>query len=165
MDARRNSKKKSNYVPPFEFGEVARRASLKQRRMRSAIMRAVKSRDTSPERVVRKLLSENGYRYRLHSKKLAGTPDIVFPGRKKAIFIHGCFWHGHPCKRGARVPKTNRKYWIEKVARNKKRDAKQRKILKSAGWNVLVVWECKTKDLGRLRTTLCEFLNRDSSAA
>jgi DNA mismatch endonuclease (patch repair protein) len=110
---------------------------------RSAIMRAVKSRDTSPERIVRKLLSACGYRYRLHSKVLSASPDIVFPGRKKAIFVHGCFWHGHHCKRGARVPKTNADYWQRKIARNQLRDARQISRLRRAGWKVKIVWECQ----------------------
>jgi DNA mismatch endonuclease (patch repair protein) len=110
---------------------------------RSAIMRAVKSRDTSPERTVRKLLSANGYRYRLQSKHLPGRPDIVFAGRKKAIFIHGCFWHGHLCKRGARIPKTNTIYWRNKIRRNRLRDERALKELRKAGWKVKVIWECE----------------------
>lgn len=131
---------------------------------RSAIMRAVKSRDTSPERVVRKMLSASGYRYRLHSKALPGSPDIVFPGRKKVIFVHGCFWHGHRCKRGARVPKTNRKYWLEKIARNKSRDQRTRRKLRSMGWAVLTVWECSTRDPIKLRPKLRQFLERCESS-
>jgi DNA mismatch endonuclease (patch repair protein) len=112
---------------------------------RSAIMRAVKSRDTSPERLVRKLLSASGYRYRLHSKHLPGRPDIVFAGRKKAIFIHGCFWHGHTCKRGARMPKTNAAYWRTKIERNQLRDKYHIRALRKAGWRIKIVWECELK--------------------
>jgi DNA mismatch endonuclease (patch repair protein) len=112
---------------------------------RSAIMRSIKSRDTSPERLVRKLLSANGYRYRLHSKHLPGRPDIVFAGRKKAIFIHGCFWHGHPCKRGARMPKTNAIYWRAKIERNRLRDKRNVRLLHKAGWKTKIIWECELK--------------------
>ena len=125
---------------------------------RSAIMRAVRSKNTSPEISVRKLLSACGYRYRLHYKKLPGSPDIVFPGRKKAIFVHGCFWHGHSCSRGARVPKTNRGYWITKVSRNRKRDAKIHRALSFAQWQVLTIWECQVKDANLLRRRLVKFL-------
>jgi DNA mismatch endonuclease (patch repair protein) len=125
---------------------------------RSRIMRAVKSRDTSPELAVRKLLSAIGYRFRLYSRTLPGAPDIVFPGRKKAIFVHGCFWHGHGCKRGARVPKTNRAYWIGKVARNVARDESVLKQLRSDGWKGLVIWECEIKDTNRLNKKIGRFL-------
>jgi DNA mismatch endonuclease, patch repair protein len=122
---------------------------------RSAIMRAVKSRDTSPERAVRKLLSAMGYRYRLHSKKLPGAPDIVFPSRKKAIFIHGCFWHGHSCKRGARMPRTNSEYWKSKIERNRNRFVEQARTLRKKGWSLKVVWECEIR-----RQTLSRSLSR-----
>jgi len=127
---------------------------------RSAIMRAVKSRDTSPERAVRKLLSTSGYCFRLHDKKLVGLPDIVFPGRKKAIFVHGCFWHGHNCKRGARIPKSNREYWTAKITRNRSRDTKNRKALKQSGWEVLTVWECETRKSSMLQKKLSRFLGQ-----
>jgi DNA mismatch endonuclease (patch repair protein) len=113
---------------------------------RSAIMRAVKSKNTTPEILVRKILSQSGYRYRLHSKTLPGSPDIVFPGRKKAIFVHGCFWHGHDCKRGARVPRSNRLYWISKIQRNQARDLRHLTDLKRAGWKVKIIWECELRD-------------------
>ena len=112
---------------------------------RSAVMRAVKSRDTSPERAVRKLLSARGYRYRLHAKTLPGAPDIVFPGRRAAIFVHGCFWHGHACKRGARMPKANAEYWRAKISRNIERDRASVDALKALGWRSLIVWECEIK--------------------
>ncbi len=118
---------------------------------RSAIMRAVRSGDTSPELTVRRLLHARGYRYRLHRKDLPGKPDLVFPGRRRVIFIHGCFWHGHDCARGARVPKTNTDYWVEKVERNRARDARAGHLLAEQGWSVLVVWECELrKDLASL---------------
>ena len=113
---------------------------------RSAVMRRVKGRDTTPERKVRRLLTRLGARYRLHRADLPGKPDIVLPGRKLAVFVHGCFWHGHDCTRGARVPKANRDYWVGKVARNRTRDAASRAALEAAGWRVEVVWECELKD-------------------
>ena len=85
---------------------------------RSETMRAVKSRDTKPEMCVRRLLHRMGYRYRLHKESLAGKPDIVFPSRRRVIFVHGCFWHGHDCKRGNRIPATNTEYWTKKISRN-----------------------------------------------
>jgi DNA mismatch endonuclease (patch repair protein) len=108
-------------------------------------MRAVKGRDTAPEIAVRKLLHRLGYRFRLHDTRLPGSPDIVFPGRRLVVFVHGCFWHGHRCKRGARVPATNTGYWISKIARNRARDVKVRRKLKAAGWGVLTVWECQLR--------------------
>ena len=89
--------------------------------LRSRTMRAVKGRDTKPEMAVRRLLHRMGYRYRLHRKELPGRPDIVFGSRRKVIFVHGCFWHGHSCKRGNRLPKTNAEYWQTKIARNVER--------------------------------------------
>jgi DNA mismatch endonuclease (patch repair protein) len=124
---------------------------------RSAIMRAVKSRDTSPELAVRKLLTEMGYRYRLHSKKLPGVPDIVFPSRKTAIFVHGCFWHGHSCKRGARTPKTNIAYWRAKIARNVARDRRRASELRRLGWRAKIVWECEVGS-PKLRHSLRRYL-------
>ena len=117
---------------------------------RSAVMRRVKGRDTSPELKVRKLLTRLGARYRLHRKDLPGNPDIVLPGRKLAIFVHGCFWHGHDCARGARVPKQNRDYWLARVARNTARDEAAQAALAAAGWRVVVLWECDMKDAAAL---------------
>ncbi len=114
---------------------------------RSAVMRAVKSADTKPEIAIRKALHALGYRYRLHVKNLPGKPDLVFPKHRTVIFVHGCFWHGHNCKRGRRVPKTNTGYWLEKVARNKARDKKNTAALKKLGWRVITVWECEVKTL------------------
>ena len=84
-----------------------------------------------------------GYRYRLHRKDLPGKPDLVFASRKKVIFVHGCFWHGHDCKRGDRQPKTNTTYWRNKIARNQQRDTEHGTRLRELGWDVLVLWECK----------------------
>src|SRR5471030_2290333 len=119
---------------------------------RSAVMARIKARDTGPELVVRRLLWRLGSRYRLDRKDLPGRPDIVMPGRKLAIFVHGCFWHGHDCTRGARVPKANRDYWTAKIARNRVRDIAARAALETAGWRVETVWECELKDRGLLAT-------------
>ncbi len=125
---------------------------------RSAVMRRVKGRDTAPELKVRRILWRLGARYRLHRKDLPGKPDIVLPGRKLAIFVHGCFWHGHTCARGSRVPKANRDYWLGKVGRNRARDIETRAKLEAMGWRVLVVWECSLKDEVGLEAVLKEGL-------
>jgi DNA mismatch endonuclease (patch repair protein) len=113
---------------------------------RSAVMRRVKGKDTSPERAVRRLLTALGARYRLHRADLPGKPDIVLPGRRLAILIHGCFWHGHDCARGARVPKANQDYWLAKIGRNRARDATTVEQLRALGWRVETIWECELKD-------------------
>jgi DNA mismatch endonuclease (patch repair protein) len=125
---------------------------------RSAVMRAVKSRDTAPERAVRALLRGFAPHYRLHRKDVPGNPDIAYVGRKLAIFVHGCFWHGHDCARGARAPKTNADYWRAKIGRNRARDAAHRETLAALGWRALVVWECELKDHAALERKLREFL-------
>lgn len=121
---------------------------------RSAVMRRVKGRDTTPEMAVRRALTRLGARYRLHRKDLPGKPDVVMPGRCLALFVHGCFWHGHDCARGARVPKQNRDYWVAKVGRNVARDAKNAEALLALGWRVEVVWECELKDAAALEARL-----------
>ncbi len=125
---------------------------------RSAVMRRVKGRDTGPEMTVRRLLTGLGARYRLHRKDLPGKPDIVMPGRRLAIFVHGCFWHGHDCARGARVPQQNRDYWLAKVGRNRERDIASGAALETAGWRVEVVWECELKDEAGFKARLAEML-------
>lgn len=115
---------------------------------RSEVMRAVKGADTKPELMLRKALFARGFRYRLHAKGLPGKPDLVFPKYRAAIFVHGCFWHGHDCARGARAPVSNRAYWDAKIARNKARDKETLKKLKALGWRVRVVWECALKQPG-----------------
>ena len=109
-------------------------------------MRRVKGRDTGPELQVRRLIWALGGRYRLNRKDLPGKPDIVLAGRRLAIFVHGCFWHGHDCARGARVPKANRDYWVAKIGRNRARDVVSSAALQSAGWQVEIVWECEMRD-------------------
>jgi DNA mismatch endonuclease (patch repair protein) len=132
---------------------------------RSAVMARVKGKDTSPELKVRKALTALGARYRLHRKDLPGSPDIVLPGRRLAIFVHGCFWHGHDCARGARVPKANRDYWLGKVGRNRARDAKTQAALADTGWRVETIWECELKDAAALTTRLRDLLTRGDAPA
>ncbi len=126
---------------------------------RSRIMRAVKSRDTAPEMIVRRLVYSMGYRYRLHRKDLPGKPDLAFQSRRKVIFIHGCFWHGHECKRGARIPKTNREYWETKIARNRERDRQHDEDLKRESWRVFVVWECQISEPEAVAERIKRFLD------
>ena len=127
---------------------------------RSAVMRRVKGRNTSPELKVRKALTGLGVRYRLNRKDLPGSPDIVMAGRRLAIFVHGCFWHGHDCARGSRVPKANREYWTAKVARNVARDARTAADLAAAGWRVETIWECDLKDAAALKARLERMLQQ-----
>lgn len=134
-------------------------------RKRSAVMRRVKGRDTTPERTVRRLLTALGARYRLHRKDLPGNPDIVMPGRKLAVFVHGCFWHGHDCARGARVPRQNRDYWTAKVARNVARDERTREALTGAGWRVETIWECELKDEAAVSARLKAVLGDQAAAS
>ncbi len=130
---------------------------------RAGIMRRVKARDTGPEITVRRLLRGLGHTgYRLDRKDLPGRPDIAFIGRRISIFVHGCFWHGHDCKRGARVPKTNTDYWRAKIARNMARDSDAIAALSNLGWNVLVVWECELKDKTAMNKRLSDFLTPTS---
>lgn len=117
-------------------------------------MRRVKGKDTAPELRVRRVLTRMGVRYRLHRADLPGKPDIVMAGRKLAIFVHGCFWHGHGCARGSRVPKANRDYWLAKVGRNVSRDETHRAALQALGWRVLTLWECELKDEAALEAQL-----------
>jgi DNA mismatch endonuclease, patch repair protein len=126
--------------------------------LRHRTMQAVKSKNTGPELLVRRLLHANGYRYRLHSNTLPGCPDLVFPGRKRVVFIHGCWWHGHDCPRGSRVPKTNTDYWTKKVVRNRARDSASLRQLQSGGWRVLALWECELSDEASVLKRLVRFL-------
>ncbi|SDZ73743.1 very short patch repair endonuclease [Rubrimonas cliftonensis] len=123
---------------------------------RGQVMARVKARDTAPEREVRRLLRAEGLvGYRLDRRDLPGRPDVAFIGRRRAIFVHGCFWHGHDCPRGARAPKANADYWAAKIARNRARDAAALAALEAMGWRTLVVWECALRDPGlqaRLKT-------------
>jgi DNA mismatch endonuclease (patch repair protein) len=125
---------------------------------RSRTMRAVKSHNTKPELIVRKLAHAMGYRFRLHRKDLPGSPDIVFPGRRRVIFVHGCFWHGHDCKRGSRQPKDNADYWRGKISKNISRDQRVTSELINQGWRPIIVWECELRDLRGVQTRLKDFL-------
>jgi DNA mismatch endonuclease (patch repair protein) len=126
---------------------------------RSRIMRAVKGRDTAPEMLVRSTVFAMGYRYRLHRSDLPGKPDLAFIKRRKAVFVHGCFWHGHDCNRGARVPKQNSVYWIEKITRNKARDQANLTKLSALGWRCLIIWECELSCVVTLKDRITEFLD------
>ena len=134
-------------------------ADVFSRRKRSEIMRAVRGRDTTPERVVRKLVWSLGYRYRLHVGSLPGCPDLVFPSRRRVILVHGCFWHRHSCKDGRSMPASRVDYWQAKFERNRMRDRKSRRALTRLGWRVLVVWECQTKKSASLEALLGSFLS------
>lgn len=128
---------------------------------RSKNMRAVRTRDTAPEKLVRSVLHRLGYRFRLHRKDLAGTPDIVLPTWKRLLFVHGCYWHGHKCLRG-RASATNVEFWRRKIARNKERDDRTQQLLRRDGWKVLTVWECETKDRTRLEKRLSRFMKQSA---
>lgn len=124
-------------------------------------MRRVHAKNTFPELSVRKTLRELGYPgYRLHRRDLPGTPDIAFVGRRKIIFVHGCFWHGHDCKGGRRKPKTNQEYWQRKIQRNRLRDAASQKALMKSGWSVLIVWECYLRQPAELAERLRLFMEQ-----
>jgi DNA mismatch endonuclease (patch repair protein) len=112
---------------------------------RSAVMRRVKSQDTTPELAVRKILRAAGIGYRLGGCGLPGRPDVVMQGRRVALFVHGCFWHGHDCARGSRKPKANADYWQAKIGRNRDRDARNETALTEAGWRIVTIWECEMK--------------------
>lgn len=124
---------------------------------RSWLMSRIRGKDTKPELYVRRMVHAEGYRYRLHRKSLPGSPDLVFPGRKKVIFVHGCFWHQHGCKM-SKMPKTRPEYWFEKFERNRMRDEKNRLELEDLEWQVLIVWECETKRYEQLKSVILRFL-------
>lgn len=130
---------------------------------RRRIMQAVRSKDTGPELTVRRLLHRMGYRYRLHRTDLPGRPDIAFIGRKKAVFVHGCFWHGHDCRKG-RAPKSRLDYWQPKLQGNIKRDRANKELLEARGWTVLTVWQCELCDLSALATRLQDFVEDQKKA-
>lgn len=112
---------------------------------RSALMSRIGGKDTKPELVVRRTLHSLGYRYRLHVRGLPGSPDLVFPGRNKALLVHGCFWHSHNCAHGRRRPSSNVEFWNAKCEANRERDARKARQLRESGWEVETVWECETK--------------------
>jgi DNA mismatch endonuclease (patch repair protein) len=125
---------------------------------RSELMRRVRGQDTEPEMMVRRFVHRMGFRYRLHCRELPGNPDLVFPSRRKIIFVHGCFWHGHACRSGRNRPSSNQMYWIPKLERNRKRDRANRRKLKKLGWDVLVVWECQLKHGEEAAARIARFL-------
>ena len=129
------------------------------RKRRSEIMSRVRSKDTGPEMLVRRLVFAMGYRYRLHARELPGKPDLVFRRRRKIIFVHGCFWHRHKGCALARLPKSREEFWIPKLEANRERDERNKNELKKAGWNVLTIWECRLGDTGRLRKRIGGFLD------
>lgn len=133
---------------------------------RSERMARVRSKNTTPELRVRRLVTSMGYRYRLHYKKVPGHPDLAFPGRRKAIFVHGCFWHRHPdpaCPL-ARLPKSRLDFWLPKLEGNRARDLRKERELERQGWGVFVVWECQLRDEESLRRTLDLFLGDPQEA-
>jgi DNA mismatch endonuclease (patch repair protein) len=125
---------------------------------RSRNMSAIRGADTKPERIVRSLAHRMGYRFRLHRRDLPGKPDLVFPARHKAILVHGCFWHLHDCPHGRVKPATNAGFWSDKRSGNAVRDQRNLKALEAAGWSVLVIWECETRNPEPLARRLREFL-------
>lgn len=124
---------------------------------RSKIMASVRSKDTKPELVVRRFLHRQGYRYRLHRKDLPGSPDIVFPSRRKVLFVHGCYWHGHRCRWG-NLPKSNATYWHDKIRANRERDARNVSDLRLLGWDVHTVWQCELRDKPSAFERIVEYL-------
>ena len=122
-------------------------------------MALVRSRDTKPEMMVRRLVHAMGYRYRLHAKDLPGKPDLVFRSREKVVFIHGCFWHRHAGCALARLPKSRQDFWLPKLDANRQRDAKNECALRDADWGVLTIWECELGDIAKLKTRIRGFLD------
>lgn len=121
-------------------------------------MSRIKGENTSPELEVRRLIYSMGYRYRLHAKDLPGKPDIVFRGRRKVVFVHGCFWHQHKGCKEKHVPKSNLSYWKPKLEKTVKRDDENRRKLVRGGWEVLVVWNCYLSDIKKTKKMVKEFL-------
>ncbi|QNI30830.1 DNA mismatch endonuclease Vsr [Alloacidobacterium dinghuense] len=132
---------------------------------RSANMRQIRSKDTSPEVALRRLLYGMGYRYRLHRKDLPGTPDIAFPSRRKVIFVHGCFWHQHAACREGKMPASKQSYWGPKLQSNVERDRKHQAELTRLGWETLVVWECQLKDSGAVVDQVKRFLGKTEAGS
>lgn len=126
---------------------------------RSENMRRIRSKNTKPEMLVRQIAFKLGYRFRLHRTDLPGKPDLVFPGRRKAIFVHGCFWHQHKLCREGRLPASRLDYWEAKLNRNVQRDTESRAKLASLGWQTLVIWECEVTDTVKLANVISGFLS------
>lgn len=127
-------------------------------KQRKRCMSRNRGKDTAPEIVVRQLIYSLGYCYRLHRKDLPGCPDMVFSSKKKIIFINGCYWHRHTCKKGRSTPETHQDFWQTKFFRTKQRDKEARKKLKKCGWQILTIWECQIKNVEMLKKMVTEFL-------
>lgn len=127
---------------------------------RSAMMAAIKGKNTKPEMLVRRTAHSLGFRYRLHRRDLPGSPDLVFPGRRKVVFVHGCYWHRHPGCRFAYEPKSNVDFWTQKFDRNVERDRQALTRLKELGWNPLVIWECECDELEAIAQRLLMHLGQ-----
>jgi DNA mismatch endonuclease, patch repair protein len=125
---------------------------------RSRNMAKIRGKNTSLEMKVRQLIWRLGYRYRLHNRNLPGTPDLVFNGRKKVIFVHGCYWHRHDCPAGQQIPKSRVNFWKAKLARNAERDKEVQEALRNEGWDILIVWGCQIKQPEQLESGICKFL-------
>ena len=134
-------------------------ADVHNKKTRSYNMSQIRSRDTKPELLVRKFLFANGLRFRLHDKKLPGKPDIILPKLQTAVFVHGCFWHGHTNCKYFVVPKTRTKWWLTKINSNKANDEKEVKALRKVGWKVITVWECNLKPT-KIEKTLFSLLKK-----
>jgi DNA mismatch endonuclease, patch repair protein len=132
------------------------------RKRRSANMAAIRAKNTKPEVIIRSLIHKMGYRFRLHRRDLPGCPDIVLPGRKKIVFVHGCFWHQHPDKncKDARLPKSRPEYWLPKLERNQKRDAEALAALRKDGWKCFTIWECETRKESAALKRMSKFLKK-----
>ena len=159
----RPSVKNAGYVnqrlSTFELTNVLDTMDTRTPEQRRRIMQAVKTRDTGPEMVVRRLLHRHGYRYRVHRKNLPGCPDIVFSKKRKAIFVHGCYWHGHGCTKG-KLPNSKLNYWQPKIEQTKARDARNVVKLTAAGWHVFVIWQCEMADQQAFWQRLREFVEK-----
>jgi len=131
------------------------------KKQRAYCMSRIKSKDTNPELLVRRIIHRMGLRFRLHRNSLPGRPDIVLPKHRKIIFVHGCFWHKHRCRYGCVQPKTNPKYWEQKRSANVVRHRKAVKMLRDLGWDVFVIWECQTRKLEKLASRIFAFLEDD----
>ena len=129
------------------------------REKRSEIMSRIRSKNTKPEILVRKIVFKNGYRYRLHKQDLPGKPDIVFISLRKVIFVNGCFWHGHQCRNNL-VPKSNKHFWLKKIENNKIRDKQNHRRLNYLGWSYCVIWECEIKNAEKLEMKILKYLKK-----
>jgi DNA mismatch endonuclease, patch repair protein len=154
-DSRRND----GLVEVLPVQDNRRPMDIVDKETRSRMMGGIRGKDTKPEMAVRRLAHRMGYRFRLHRRDLAGSPDLVFPGRRKVIFVHGCYWHRHDGCRFAYSPKSNQEFWTRKFDLNVLRDRRVEQELVQLGWKVLTIWECEIADNEHLRANLAEFLS------